>query len=63
MAAIAFYLGVASLTAGTMLAARHAIERRSGLDRRAVRLIVAGIVAITISVAVFAAGPRGMLPF
>lgn len=64
IAAIAFYLGVAALAIGAMLAARGAIERRGdGVDRRAIGLVVVGMVGIAGAVVVFATGPRGVLPF
>lgn len=63
-AAIAFYLGVAALAVGAMLAARGAIERRgTGPDRRAIGLIACGLAGIGLAVVIFATGPRGVLPF
>ncbi len=64
IAAIAFYLGVAALAVGAMLAARGAIERRGGgVDRRAIGLVALGLLGIAGAVVVFATGPRGVLPF
>lgn len=63
IAAIVFYLGVASLVVGAMLAARRAIERVPGRDPFALGLVGAGLVGIAIAVAIFATGPRGVLPF
>ena len=64
IAAIVFYLGVAALAVGAMLAARGAIERRgAGVDRRGLLLVVLGLAGIVTAVVVFATGPRGVLPF
>lgn len=64
IAAIAFYLGVAALVVGAMLAARGAIERgRGGPNPRAIGLIATGLVGIAVAVLIFATGPRGVLPF
>jgi hypothetical protein len=63
-AAIAFYLGVAALVVGAMLAARGAIEKRGvGVDRRVIGLIAGGFLGIGVAVAIFATGPHGVLPF
>jgi len=63
LAAGAFYLGVAALVVGAIRAARSAIEgpRRRGTPGFA--LIGAGIAGIAVAVAVFATGPRHVLPF
>ena len=64
IAAIVFYLGVAALAVGAIIAARGAVERRgASIDRRAIVLIALGFVGIVSAVVVFATGPRNVLPF
>jgi hypothetical protein len=46
-----------------MFFARAAIERGPGRDRRALVLVVVGLVGIVVSVAMYVVGPRRMLPF
>jgi len=64
IAASVFYLGLAAFVVGTMLAAQRAIERRGARPcRRAFALIAGGLVGILAAIAIFATGPRGVLPF
>lgn len=64
LSAIAFYLGVAALAVGAMLAARGTIEGRGRRpDGRALGLIGIGFAGIALAVVVFATSPRGVLPF
>lgn len=63
IAAIVFYLGVAALVVGAMLAARRAIERLPGRSTLGLALLAFGALGIASAVALFATGPRGMLPF
>jgi hypothetical protein len=62
-AAAIFYVSIAALVGGAMFFARAAIERGPGRDRRALVLVVVGLVGIVVSVAMYVVGPRRMLPF
>ena len=63
IAAVAFYLGVASLVVGAMLSARRTIERQPGRSGPGLALVGVGLAGIAFAVVVFATGPRGVLPF
>jgi threonine/homoserine/homoserine lactone efflux protein len=62
-AAAIFYLSIAALIGGAMFFARGVIERGVRRDRRALVLVIVGLVGIVISVGIYVAGPRKMLPF
>jgi len=61
VATIAFYVGLVALCAGAIIGARGAVERTGA--RAALPLVIVGAVGIALALAVYAQGPRKMLPF
>ena len=63
VAAAVFYVALAATVGGAMTLARGAVERRSGPDRAGIVITLLGLIGVTISIGVYLAGPRRLLPF
>ncbi len=63
LAAALFYVGLALSVGGAIVLARRVVERRSGGSRLGLVLLAIGLVGLAISIGIYVAGPRRMLPF
>jgi hypothetical protein len=62
VAAVAFYLGLGALLLGAVRVARARIEGQPR-DRLGLTAIALALACFAIAVAIFARGPKGVLPF